>query len=198
MHLSLPLLALPLLGAATALAQPFQAPSRRHHARLVERVNKRATLHTRADGKVCRIRPDNGTVAGTTKTASGVASASVSGVSSSSSIAPSSTIGGNAIAVSSSSSSAAPVATSSATSAAAAATSSAASSVGSTSGSGLTPNGIKAGIAGGDSYPWMKDHIGWWYDWSPNPAQQGAPVAVSMLWGDGGVGVVASGRCRAR
>jgi len=31
--------------------------------------------------------------------------------------------------------------------------------------SSLTPNGIKAGIAGGDSYPFVKDHIGWWYDW---------------------------------
>ena len=30
----------------------------------------------------------------------------------------------------------------------------------------LTPNGVKAGIAGGDAYPYMKDHIGWWYDWS--------------------------------
>jgi len=29
----------------------------------------------------------------------------------------------------------------------------------------LTPNGIKAGIAGGDAYPFLKDHIGWWYDW---------------------------------
>ncbi|KAL0954528.1 hypothetical protein HGRIS_003495 [Hohenbuehelia grisea] len=29
----------------------------------------------------------------------------------------------------------------------------------------LTPNGNKAGIAGGDSYPFVKDHIGWWYDW---------------------------------
>lgn len=30
----------------------------------------------------------------------------------------------------------------------------------------LTPNGVKAGIAGGDAYSYMKDHIGWWYDWS--------------------------------
>lgn len=34
-----------------------------------------------------------------------------------------------------------------------------------TSGASLTPNGIKAGIAGGDAYPFFKDHIGWWYDW---------------------------------
>jgi hypothetical protein len=30
----------------------------------------------------------------------------------------------------------------------------------------LIPNGIKAGIAGGDAYMFMQDHIGWWYDWS--------------------------------
>lgn len=29
----------------------------------------------------------------------------------------------------------------------------------------FTPNGVKAGIAGGDAYPFLKDHIGWWYDW---------------------------------
>ena len=29
----------------------------------------------------------------------------------------------------------------------------------------LVPNNIKAGIAGGDAYPFLKDHIGWWYDW---------------------------------
>jgi len=29
----------------------------------------------------------------------------------------------------------------------------------------LVPNNIKAGIAGGDAYPYLKDHIGWWYDW---------------------------------
>lgn len=34
----------------------------------------------------------------------------------------------------------------------------------------------------------MKDHIGWWYDWTPNPSQDGKPIAVSMLWGDGGLG----------
>ena len=34
-----------------------------------------------------------------------------------------------------------------------------------TSRASLTPNGIKAGIAGGDAYPFFKDHIGWWYDW---------------------------------
>ncbi|GLB40305.1 putative glycosyl hydrolase catalytic core [Lyophyllum shimeji] len=49
----------------------------------------------------------------------------------------------------------------------------------------LTPNGIKAGIAGGDAYPYVKDHIGWWYDWSPNPSKPGKPIGVPMLWGDG-------------
>ncbi|KAG5636404.1 hypothetical protein H0H81_008178 [Sphagnurus paluster] len=49
----------------------------------------------------------------------------------------------------------------------------------------LTPNGIKAGIAGGDAYPFMKDHIGWWYDWTPNPSKPGKPIAVPMLWGAG-------------
>lgn len=29
----------------------------------------------------------------------------------------------------------------------------------------LIPNGIKAGIAGGDAYLFMENHIGWWYDW---------------------------------
>ena len=66
----------------------------------------------------------------------------------------------------------------------------------------LTPNGIKAGIAGGDAHPFLKDHIGWWYDWyvlrtlyptipmnanrrSPNPSKPGKPIAVPMLWGGG-------------
>jgi len=69
----------------------------------------------------------------------------------------------------------------------------------------LTPNNIKAGIAGGDAYPYLKDHIGWWYDWSvsiqflrlaksltgnfrsPGPSKPGKPIAVPMLWGDGNV-----------
>ncbi|KAF9565369.1 hypothetical protein CPC08DRAFT_187244 [Agrocybe pediades] len=51
----------------------------------------------------------------------------------------------------------------------------------------LIPNNIKAGIAGGDAYPYMKDHIGWWYDWSPDPSKPGSPIAVPMLWGDGSV-----------
>lgn len=51
----------------------------------------------------------------------------------------------------------------------------------------LTPNGIKAGIAGGDAYPYLKDHIGWWYDWSPDPSKPGEPIGVPMLWGNGTV-----------
>ncbi|KAF9048479.1 glycosyl hydrolase catalytic core-domain-containing protein [Panaeolus papilionaceus] len=51
----------------------------------------------------------------------------------------------------------------------------------------LTPNSIKAGIAGGDAYPFVKDHIGWWYDWSPKPSKPGSPIAVPMLWGNGTV-----------
>ncbi|TFK28195.1 hypothetical protein FA15DRAFT_91132 [Coprinopsis marcescibilis] len=49
----------------------------------------------------------------------------------------------------------------------------------------LTPNNNKAGIAGGDAYPYLKDRIGWWYDWSPNPSKAGNPIAVPMLWGAG-------------
>ena len=69
----------------------------------------------------------------------------------------------------------------------------------------LTPNDVKAGIAGGDAYPFLKDHIGWWYDWSvsvpffpfaklltryyrsPDPSKPGKPIAVPMLWGNGTV-----------
>ncbi|PPQ77117.1 hypothetical protein CVT25_010811 [Psilocybe cyanescens] len=54
-------------------------------------------------------------------------------------------------------------------------------------GSSLVPNSNKAGIAGGDAYPFVKDHIGWWYDWSPTPSKPGPPIAVPMLWGDGTV-----------
>lgn len=37
---------------------------------------------------------------------------------------------------------------------------------------GFTPNGIKAGMSAGDSYDWVKDHIGWWY----GESKDGAPV----------------------
>jgi len=49
----------------------------------------------------------------------------------------------------------------------------------------LTPNGIKAGIAGGDAYNFLENYIGWWYDWTPNPSKPGKPIAVPMLWGVG-------------
>ena len=49
----------------------------------------------------------------------------------------------------------------------------------------LTPNGIKAGVAGGDAYNILRDHIGWWYDWSANPSKLREPIAVPMLWGSG-------------
>lgn len=48
-----------------------------------------------------------------------------------------------------------------------------------------TPNGMKAGVAGGDAYNILRDHIGWWYDWSANPSKPGRPIAVPMLWGSG-------------
>lgn len=49
------------------------------------------------------------------------------------------------------------------------------------------PNGIKAGVAGGDAYTILQNHIGWWYDWSANPHKPGNPIAVPMLWGTGKV-----------
>ncbi|KJA26197.1 glycoside hydrolase family 128 protein [Hypholoma sublateritium FD-334 SS-4] len=59
------------------------------------------------------------------------------------------------------------------------------------------PNSIKAGIAGGDAYPFMESHIGWWYDWSATPSKPGAPVAVPMLWGDGTVDAQDASRFKA-
>ncbi|KAG6891380.1 hypothetical protein C0992_008091 [Termitomyces sp. T32_za158] len=63
-----------------------------------------------------------------------------------------------------------------------------------TSRASLTPNGIKAGIAGGDAYPFFKDHIGWWYDWTPNPSKSGKPIGVPMLWGGGSADSVDAAR----
>jgi hypothetical protein len=63
--------------------------------------------------------------------------------------------------------------------------------------SAFTPNGIKAGIAGGDSYPYVKDHIGWWYDWSPTPSKAGKPIAVPMLWGGGTADATDAARLKA-
>lgn len=44
-----------------------------------------------------------------------------------------------------------------------------------------------AGISAGDSFDFFKDHIGWWYDWTPDPSGHSSPgvTAVSMLWGGG-------------
>lgn len=53
--------------------------------------------------------------------------------------------------------------------------------------SSFTPNRIKAGVAAGDAYNILRDHIGWWYDWSANPSKPGKPIAVPMLWGSGKV-----------
>lgn len=49
----------------------------------------------------------------------------------------------------------------------------------------VIPNGKKAGSAGGRAVPHWKDHIGWWYDWSPKPSGHDEVMGVSMLWGDG-------------
>ncbi|KAK8864346.1 hypothetical protein IAR55_001593 [Kwoniella newhampshirensis] len=56
----------------------------------------------------------------------------------------------------------------------------------SSGGGSMTPNGNKAGVSAGDSLPWIKDKIGWWYDWSPNPSgNAGNAVSVPMIWGGG-------------
>lgn len=55
------------------------------------------------------------------------------------------------------------------------------------SSSAYIPNGIKAGVAGGDAYTILQNHIGWWYDWSASPHKPGNPIAVPMLWGSGKV-----------
>ncbi|KAG6079246.1 hypothetical protein E4U31_003744 [Claviceps sp. LM219 group G6] len=55
----------------------------------------------------------------------------------------------------------------------------------------VTPNGRKAGAAGVLSYLYFKDHVGWWYDKSPNPpGNDGStgmegPLAIPMLYGSG-------------
>ncbi|KAG5943405.1 hypothetical protein E4U59_000450 [Claviceps monticola] len=55
----------------------------------------------------------------------------------------------------------------------------------------VTPNGKKAGAAGVLSYPFFKDHVGWWYNKSPNPpGNDGStgmegPLAIPMLYGPG-------------
>ncbi|KAJ6531889.1 glycosyl hydrolase catalytic core-domain-containing protein [Mycena capillaripes] len=50
---------------------------------------------------------------------------------------------------------------------------------------GFTPNGIKAGTSSGNAFSSLESHIGWWYDWTPNPQWNGSPIPVPMLWGGG-------------
>ncbi|CEJ91290.1 hypothetical protein VHEMI07012 [[Torrubiella] hemipterigena] len=52
------------------------------------------------------------------------------------------------------------------------------------------PNGRKAGSAGGRAVPFWKDHLGWWYDWTPKPSghDKDGVLGVSMLWGSGNNG----------
>ncbi|KAF7312412.1 Glyco-hydro-cc domain-containing protein [Mycena indigotica] len=50
---------------------------------------------------------------------------------------------------------------------------------------GFTPNGKKAGTSSGNALSTLDSHIGWWYDWSPNPSKQGQAMPVPMLWGGG-------------
>ncbi|EXF75866.1 hypothetical protein CFIO01_11381 [Colletotrichum fioriniae PJ7] len=47
------------------------------------------------------------------------------------------------------------------------------------------PGGKKAGSAGGNAVPFWKEHLGWWYDWTPSPHSVPGVVGVSMLWGNG-------------
>lgn len=49
----------------------------------------------------------------------------------------------------------------------------------------ITPNGKKAGSAGGRAVPFLSDHLGWWYDWTPSPGTNSGVQGVPMLWGDG-------------
>jgi hypothetical protein len=49
----------------------------------------------------------------------------------------------------------------------------------------FTPGGKKAGSAGGRAVPFLKDHLGWWYDWTPSPGTKNGVVGIPMLWGDG-------------
>lgn len=158
----------------------------------------------KSGNKVCKIRGSNATstvsssaAASTTAASSTVISSVVTTASSSSSSSAWSASEAVPTPEWSSSSQAAVVQTkanyvaSSSSSAAPAATTAASS----TPAGGLTPNGKKAGIAGGDSYDWVKDHIGWWYDWSSSPSgHSGGPIAVPMIWGAGGVDQTDSAR----
>ncbi|KAH8690725.1 hypothetical protein BGW36DRAFT_306167 [Talaromyces proteolyticus] len=51
--------------------------------------------------------------------------------------------------------------------------------------SSLTPNGKKAGSAGGNAVSLWEPHLGWWYDWNPAQSSSHNTEYVPMLWGDG-------------
>lgn len=76
----------------------------------------------------------------------------------------------------------------------------------------ITPHSKKPGIAGGDAYPFLEAHLGWWWDYvsrkyahthvstimlilftqgpKPQKSDSGkpfAPISVPVLWGDGHV-----------
>jgi hypothetical protein len=53
------------------------------------------------------------------------------------------------------------------------------------SNSTLTPNGKKAGSAGGNAVSFWEPHLGWWYDWNPEQSSSHNTEYVPMLWGDG-------------
>ncbi|GAA5860151.1 hypothetical protein JCM8547_009204 [Rhodosporidiobolus lusitaniae] len=79
---------------------------------------------------------------------------------------------------------------SSSTATASAASGSSSSTSRSTSSSSLPPNGVKAGIAGGDGFDNFAEYISWWYDWgADNSADHTATDVVyfNMLWGNGDI-----------
>ncbi|WVF68302.1 hypothetical protein IAT40_003067 [Kwoniella sp. CBS 6097] len=203
LSLLLPVLAL-LATPALSAGAPYphgQNPHRRHlskvadHARSVERLatavqRREASAGAVAGGLVekkkrrvnrrgvtCRAKTssDSAPVATAVSTTAASVPAETS-VASDANTSPATTQAATTPAdVTSATSSAAPAATS-------------ASSGGSSNNGQYTPNGIKAGIAGGDAYDIVKDHIGWWYDWSSDPSgHSGTPIAVPMLWGAGTV-----------
>jgi hypothetical protein len=49
----------------------------------------------------------------------------------------------------------------------------------------FNPDGKNAGSAGVKTVQFRKDHLGWWYDWTPQPTSVPGVVSISMLWGNG-------------
>lgn len=175
---------------------------------LEERLAKRASGKVLARGsaakETCRTKGASFSASATSRSASASGSASISGsASASASASVTSSASGAASTTASSSTSTADAAQSSAaasaaadygaqnwaqpaSSSAAAAAQSSAAATSNIATAGFTPNGIKAGLSAGDAYDYVKDHIGWWYDWTPDPSGHwGSPVAVPMLWGAG-------------